>query len=106
MTSDELYDLQEDPEEMRNLILDDTLAEEKQRLHKALLDNMYDTRDPFRGYYWENRPWNGYPLERTWDSRLMTRQRENEEYEPRQLDYGTGLPIEAAFRKKGQCTSQ
>ena len=106
MTSDELYDLATDPEEMNNLILDDALAEEKRRLHKALLDNMYNTRDPFRGYYWENRPWNSYPEDRTWDSRLMTRQRENEEYEPRQLDYGTGLPIENAVRKKGQCVSK
>ena len=107
MTSDELYDLEEDPEEMNNLIMDPSFPlSEKRRLHKALLDNMYDTRDPFRGYYWENRPWNSFPDDKTWDSRLMTRQRENEEYEPRQLDYGTGLPITEAFRKKGQCTSQ
>lgn len=106
MTSDELYDLEKDPDEMDNLILNPALDEEKKRLHKALLDNMYDTRDPFRGYYWENRPWNSYPMDKTWDSRLMTRQRENEEYEPRQLDYGTGLPIKEAVRKKGECTSQ
>lgn len=106
MTSDELYDLKEDPEEMKNLIFDESLAEEKKRLHKALLDNMYATRDPFRGYYWENRPWNSYPEDRTWESRLMTRQRENEEYEPRQLDYGTGLPMVRAFRKKGDCVSR
>lgn len=106
MTSDELYDLKEDPEEMKNLIFDESLAEEKKRLHKALLDNMYATRDPFRGYYWENRPWNSYPEDRTWDSRLMTRQRENEEYEPRQLDYGTGLPMVQAFRRKGDCVSR
>ena len=30
----------------------------------------------------------------------MTRQRENEEYEPRQLDYATGLPMETATRTK------
>ena len=29
-----------------------------------------------------------------------TRQRENEEYEPRQLDYDTGLPMITAVRKK------
>lgn len=106
MTSDEFYDLKEDPEEMDNRILDPALDKEKRRLHKALLDNMYQTRDPFRGYYWENRPWNSYPEDRTWDSRRMTRQRENEDYEPRQLDYSTGLPMEAAVRKKGECTSQ
>lgn len=37
----------------------------------------------------------------TWDYTEMTRQRENEEYEPRQLDYGTGLEMEEAVRKKG-----
>lgn len=106
MVSDEFYDLKEDPEEMANRINDQSLLEEKKRLHKALLDNMYNTRDPFRGYYWETRPWNSYPQDRTWDSRRMTRQRENEEYEPRQLDYGTGLPMERAFRKKGECVSR
>ena len=30
----------------------------------------------------------------------MTRQRENEEYEPRQLDYDTGLPMTESVRKK------
>ena len=98
--------MKNDPEEMKNLILDSSLDNEKKRLHKALLDNMYNTRDPFRGYYWENRPWNSYPHDKTWNSRLMTRQRENEEYEPRQLDYNTGLPIKEATRKKGKCTSQ
>ena len=29
-----------------------------------------------------------------------TRQRENEEYEPRQLDYDTGLPMVQAVRSK------
>ncbi len=106
MTSDELYDLQNDPDEMKNRILDASLDAEKKRLHEALLDNMYETRDPFRGYYWENRPWNSYPADKTWNSRLMTRQRENEEYEPRQLDYNTGLAMKEATRKKGQCISE
>ncbi len=30
----------------------------------------------------------------------MTRQRENEPYEPRQLDYATGLEMTEAVRKK------
>ena len=106
MTSDELYDLQNDPFELKTRILDASLDAEKKRLHEALLDNMYETRDPFRGYYWENRPWNSYPADKTWNSRLMTRQRENEEYEPRQLDYNTGLAMKEATRKKGQCISE
>lgn len=102
MTTDELYDLETDPQEMKNLINDAAYQEVKVRLHEALLDNMYETRDPFRGYYWEDRPWNHDTRYRTWDSRLMTRQRENEEYEDRQLDYGTGLPMVKATRKKGE----
>lgn len=102
MTSDELYDLQEDPQEMNNLIDHPDYEEQKVRLHEALLNNMYETRDPFRGYYWEDRPWHRVTEFKTWDSRLMTRQRENEEYEPRQLDYGTGLEMVHATRKKGQ----
>ena len=35
-----------------------------------------------------------------WDNEGYTRQRENEEYEPRQLDYDTGLPMETAVRRK------
>ena len=31
---------------------------------------------------------------------MAARQRENEEYEPRQLDYDTGLPMEKAVRNK------
>lgn len=104
MTSDELYDLEKDPQEMENLIdrREEEFIQVKKRLHGLLLDNMYKTRDPFRGYYWENRSWNQYPNDKTWDGRQMTRQRENEEYEPRQLDYGTGLEIVSAVRKKGK----
>ena len=106
MTSDEFYDLEEDPEEMVNRIQDASLDREKKRLHEALLENMYRTRDPFRGYYWEDRPWDRITEFKTWDSRQMTRQRENDEYEPRQLDYGTGLPMEKAVRKKGERVSK
>ncbi|WP_394916564.1 sulfatase-like hydrolase/transferase [uncultured Robinsoniella sp.] len=102
MDTDEFYDLELDPEEMNNEIHNPEYDKEKKRLHKALLDQMYETRDPFRGYYWENRHWNPDTTYQTWDSRKMTRQRENEEYEPRQLDYGTGLPIREAVRVKGE----
>lgn len=102
MDTDEFYDLEQDPDEMNNEIHNPEYDKEKKRLHKAVLDQMYETRDPFRGYYWENRHWNPDTTYQTWDSRKMTRQRENEEYEPRQLDYGTGLPIREAVRVKGE----
>jgi len=74
----------------------------RDRLHDRLLDWMNETRDPFRGYYWERRPWRTDARPATWDYTLMTRQREEEEYEPRQLDYGTGLEMRAATRLKGK----
>lgn len=102
MGTDELYDLEEDPAELENRInrTDEKTMAVKKRLHEAILTNMYETRDPFRGYYWEDRPWDPVTDYKTWDSRRMTRQRENEEYEPKQLDYRTGLPMEAAVRMK------
>ena len=101
LTSDELYDLETDPGEMTNLIDSADHAEVRDRLHDRILDWMNDTRDPFRGYYWERRPWRTDARAASWDYTLMTRQRENEEYEPRQLDYGTGLEMGEAVRKKG-----
>ncbi len=100
MTSDELYDLATDPDEMTNLIDSPDHATVRDRLHDAILDWMNRTRDPFRGYYWERRPWRADARPATWRYTAMTRQRENEEYEPRQLDYGTGLEMEEATRKK------
>ena len=52
------------------------------------------------GYYWERRVWRKDASDATWDYTGLTRQRENEEYEPRQLDYNTGLEIKNAIRKK------
>lgn len=100
LTSDELYDLGTDPQEMENLIKSTKHIEARNRLHDALLDWMNDTRDPFRGYYWERRPWRTDARPATWGYTGMTRQREHEEYEPRQLDYDTGLPITEAARNK------
>ena len=68
--------------------------------HDRLLDWMNDTRDPFRGYYWERRPWRSDARPATWNYTNMTRQREETDYEPRQLDYLTGLEMTAAVRKK------
>jgi arylsulfatase A-like enzyme len=106
LTSDELYDLQDDPHEMTNLIEAGGTQPVRDRLHDRLLAWMNETRDPFRGYYWERRPWRSDAREATWDYTLCTRQRENEEYEPRQLDYGTGLEMEEAVRLKGQVKPQ
>lgn len=100
LSSDEFYDLQTDPQEMTNLIDSTQHITLRNNLHDRLLDWMNRTRDPFRGYYWERRPWRHDARPATWDYTAMTRQRENEEYEPRQLDYDTGEPMTQAVRSK------
>lgn len=100
MTSDELYDLANDPEEMVNLIADPDHMAIRNGLHNQLLAWMNETRDPFRGTYWHNRPWRIDAPPPDWEHTRMTRQREHQPYEPRQLDYVTGLEMETATRKK------
>ena len=102
LTTDELYDMENDPGEMNNLINDTSYMEIRNKLHDTLLDWMNDTRDPFRGYYWERRPWREDARPATWDYTGMTRQRHTEKGETAQLDYMTGLPIREFTRVKGQ----
>ncbi len=99
MDSDELYDLGEDPYEVHNRINDMAYAAVRNRLHDLLLDHMDETRDVYRGYQWAVRPWRK-DKNPTWQNSGLTRQRENEEYEKRQWDYDTGLPMESAVRGK------
>ena len=98
--TDEFYDLERDPYEMKNLIYDETLKQQRNRLHDALIANMDATRDPYRGYQWECRKWRTDAPAPNYENHGFTRQRENEEYEPRQLDYSTGLEMESATRIK------
>ncbi len=99
MTSDELYDTSTDTGELINLINSDEHKCKRDELHDRLLLWMNDTRDPFRGYYWERRPWRIDAADATWAYTGMTRQREAE-HEPKQLDYDTGLEFDVAVRKK------
>lgn len=99
LDTDEFYDLEADPDEMYNLIWDKSCLDIIKEHHSFLIRHMNDTRDPYRGYQWSMRPWNtGFRPD--WDNEGFTRQRENEEYEPRQLDYDTGLPMVSAVRSK------
>lgn len=68
-------------------------------MHDILLEHMNETRDLYRGYQWAARYWRK-DKKPTWDNDGYTRQRENEEYEPRQLDYDTGLKMVKAVRRK------
>lgn len=100
LSSDELYDRETDPYERINLISFPEPRTVRDALHDAVLEWMNATRDPFRGYVWERRPWRTDARPATGRSTGMARQRENEECEPRQLDYETGLPMTSAVRPK------
>lgn len=100
MTSDELYDTTDDPGEMNNLLDVESYKTKRNELHNVILDWMNDTRDPWRGYYWECRPWRDDAKEVTWDYTAKTRQRYTEKDEVGQLDYATGLPITEFVREK------
>lgn len=92
--------MQDDPQEMTNLIESRTHAAVRNELHDKLIDWMNVTRDPFRGYYWQRRPWRTDAPEASWEFTGCTRQREPDVGEPRQMDYDTGLPMTQAVRGK------
>jgi uncharacterized sulfatase len=91
ISSDELYDLETDPQEMTNLIADPAAADRRDALMDGVLAWMNRTRDPFRGYIWERRPWRTRKTLR-WGG--PTRPRPDDGYEPRVLLYETGFPVE------------
>lgn len=99
MDSDELYDLESDPHEVVNRINDPLCKVKRDDLHDRLIEHMDETRDLYRGYQWVARSWRT-DRNPTWLNTGLTRQRENEEYEERQWDYDTGLPMESAIRGK------
>lgn len=100
LTSDELYDTYEDAGEMNNLLTDPAHKAKRNELHDALIDWMNETRDPYRGYYWERRPWREDARPAHWNHTAMTRQRITEADEVGQLDYETGMPITEFVRTK------
>lgn len=99
LDTDEFYDMESDPAEVNNLINEESASEIRDKMHDELMEHMNRTRDLYRGYQWLCRPWRK-GVQATWANHGYTRQRENEEYEPRQLDYDTGLPMTEAVRKK------
>lgn len=55
--TDELYDVGNDPDEAHNQIDDDSVASIRDELHDRLLEWQEQTKDPFRGPQWGQRPW-------------------------------------------------
>ena len=101
LTSDELYDTSSDPDEKVNLINNASCAVIRDKIHDRLLQWMNETRDPFRGYYWERRPWRKDAAEASWSHSGMTRQRKADpDFEKTMMDYATGLEMTEHTRKK------
>ena len=98
LTSDEFYDMKNDPYEMNNLIntTDESLIAIRNNMHDRLLEQMNVTRDVYRGYYWGTRPWRPDKLPK-YDNDGFTRQLIEENFV--QLDYNTGLPMNGGTRK-------
>lgn len=101
MSSDELYDIKNDPYEINNLIETDSLNDIRNFLHDLILTHMNETRDPFRGIYWHSRSWRK-DFKATWEYTEFTRVRKDDNYYPRVLDYNTGLEVDEYFWKKEQ----
>ena len=99
LDGDEMYDTVRDPYNLKNVISDEAYAAARDALHDELLDWMNRTRDPFRGYQWQCRPWRR-DKRPSWNVDGYTRQRENDPGEYRQLDYSTGLTMKEATRRK------
>lgn len=98
LSTDELYDLQEDPYELKNRIEDPSLRAIRNRLHDSILAQQNDIVDPFRGYPWACRPWrrDQHP---SFENAGCTRQRCEDGMV--RYDYATGCPVESEVRVKG-----
>ncbi len=90
MSTDELYDLGNDPHELTNLIDVPAKAPIRNRLHRELLDWMNKNRDPFRGFAWDRRSW-GTTLGLDWAGKY--RPRPDDGVWPEELSYATGKPL-------------
>ena len=96
LDKDELYDLANDADELVNLIDSPEHAEVRDRMHDRILEWMGETRDPFRGYHWERRPWrtDARPAAYYRPSRIKRVKPGDEGFNPQPLNYNTGMPAE------------
>jgi uncharacterized sulfatase len=89
LDTDELYDLQEDPFELNNLIDKPERGAEREHLLRALIRHMNQTRDPLRGPHWIRRPWQRSIEQSTWGGPTRPRP-DDEPWCPPALLYDTG----------------
>lgn len=97
-STDELYNLEEDPYELKNLINSESHIQIRDSLHDRLLSHQNETVDPFRGYPWMCRPWRK-DKKPSYDIDGYTRQRCEDGVI--RYDYATGCPVENEIRIKG-----
>ena len=93
LDTDELYDNDADPHEMKNFINNESYEGVRRELHRKILDNMNRTVDPLRGYQWLRRPWRKDVTSVSFDNDCCNRLPENEPGEPRCIAYNTGLEM-------------
>ncbi|MGF1758242.1 sulfatase-like hydrolase/transferase [Photobacterium sagamiensis] len=88
---DELYDRNQDLEEMDNLIFSPEHAMIRDQLHDRLLGYMDHIRDPFRSYQWSARSWRKDKAAQWMEA---FRPRPNDGVAPVVRDYDTGMPTQ------------
>jgi uncharacterized sulfatase len=99
LDTDELYDLVDDPLELRNRVSDPAAAVVRDRLHATLIDWMNRTRDPMRGPHWLRRAWTSPDIGSTWGGPTRPRPLDVPWY-PKTMLYETGKPIDRYEYKK------
>lgn len=87
--TDELYDLEADPQELTNQIENPSFHEIRQSLHQDLLAWMEAQGDPLRGWLWLQRPWNPMPVDR-WTGKRWIKSADG--FAPPFRSYETGKP--------------
>jgi uncharacterized sulfatase len=94
LDKDEFYDLEKDPSELDNLINSPDYAKIRDKLHDQILEWMNQSRDPFRGYHWERRPWRKDARPAAYHYGEGKRETPGDPgFFPPALDYNTGLPL-------------
>ncbi len=86
--TDELYDRNNDPHEMHNLIEDENYAQIRNQLHDELCAHMDEIRDSFRTYQFVMRPWRK-DIKPKWIG--LYRPKPSDGVSPVFRDYDTGL---------------
>ncbi len=86
---DELYDMENDPAEIVNLIYEEEHSDARNALHDELIEWMDETLDPMRGDSWRLRPWRN-DLEQLHVVRATPARRHDGH--PQDLRYSTGMP--------------